>query len=267
MFEKIGSWFRSIGPDIVKTVAPVLLIVVVGLIATKIIMVMVDRALKKSKLEKAAHSLIKSMVRVALYLFVALAAIAELDIDISGVVALASVLTLAISLSVQNALTNVIGGVTLLCTKPFKSGDFVEIAAKSGTVDEIGMSYTKLVTGDNKVIYIPNSAVVSADIINFTVSGTRRVDLTVCASYDTPTEKVIKALYQAAKVPGVLEDPAPFASVNRYGDSSIEYVLRVWTAAEDYWDVNFAVNVKIRESFKNCGVEMSYPHLNIHVQK
>jgi small conductance mechanosensitive channel len=129
------------------------------------------------------------------------------------------------------------------------------------------MSYTKLMTPDNKVIYIPNSAVVSADIVNFTVSGTRRVDLTFSASYNAPTETVIKALYEAAKVPGVLSDPAPFASVSKYGDSSIEYVLRVWTKTNDYWDVNFAINEKVRETFRTAGVEMSYPHLNVHIEK
>ena len=267
MLQKFLDWIWNIGTALVEKIVPFTLIVVVGFIAIKIIMTILEKALEKSKLEKAAHGLIKSLVRVVLYLLVGLIAASSLGIDVTGVIALASVLTLAVSLSVQNALTNVIGGITLLYTRPFKSGDFVEIAAESGTVEEIGMSYTKLITPDNKVVYIPNSAVVSADIVNFTVSGTRRVDLTFSASYNTPTETVIKALYEAAKVPGALTDPAPFASVNKYGDSTIEYVLRVWTATDTYWDVNFAVNEKVRETFKDAGVEMSYPHLNIHVDK
>ena len=267
MFEKIFDWIWNIGTAIVEKIVPFILILVVGFIAIKIIMNIVEKALNKSRLEKAAHGLIKSLIRVVLYLLVGLIAASSLGIDVTGVIALASVLTLAVSLSVQNALTNVIGGITLLYTKPFKSGDFVEIAAESGTVQEIGMSYTKLLTPDNKVVYIPNSAVVSADIVNYTVSGTRRVDLVFSASYNTPTETVIKALLEAAQVPGALTEPAPFASVNKYGDSTIEYVLRVWTVADNYWDVNFAVNEKVRETFKNAGVEMSYPHLNIHVEK
>ena len=129
------------------------------------------------------------------------------------------------------------------------------------------MSYTKLQTPDNKIIYIPNSAVVSADIVNYTVSGTRRVDLTFSASYDAPTQTVIKALYEAAQVPGALTDPAPFASVSKYGDSTVEYVLKVWTATADYWDVHFAINEKVRDTFKAANVEMSYPHLNVHIEK
>ena len=267
MLQKFLDWMWNIGTSIVEKIVPFILILVVGFIAIKIIMSIVEKALTKSKLEKAAHGLIKSLIRVVLYLLVGLIAASSLGIDVTGVIALASVLTLAVSLSVQNALTNVIGGITLLYTKPFKSGDFVEIAAESGTVQEIGMSYTKLLTPDNKVVYIPNSAVVSADIVNYTVSGTRRVDLVFSASYNTPTETVIKALLEAANVPGALTDPAPFASVNKYGDSTIEYVLRVWTVADTYWDVNFAVNEKVRETFKDAGVEMSYPHLNIHVEK
>lgn len=267
MLQKLLDWMWNVGTSLVEKIVPFILILVVGLIVIRIIMNIVEKALAKSKLEKAAHGLIKSLIRVVLYLLVGIIAASALGIDVTGVIALASVLTLAVSLSVQNALTNVIGGITLLYTKPFKSGDFVEIAAESGTVQEIGMSYTKLLTPDNKVVYIPNSAVVAADIVNFTVSGTRRVDLTFCASYNTPTETVIKALQEAAKVPGALTDPAPFASVNKYGDSTVEYVLRVWTMADTYWDVNFAVNEKVRNAFQEAGVEMSYPHLNIHVEK
>lgn len=267
MPQKILDWLWGIGTALADRIVPFILILVIGLLIIKIVTRIVDKTLAKSKLEKAAHGLIKSLIRLVLLLMVGLTAASSLGIDITGVIALASVLTLAVSLSVQNALTNVIGGITLLYTKPFKSGDYVEIAAESGTVQEIGMSYTKLQTPDNKIIYIPNSAVVSADIVNFTVSGTRRVEITVSASYDTPTQSVLHALYEAAKVPGVLTDPAPFAALKSYRNSNIEYVLRVWTATDNYWDVNFAINAKIRETFRDGGVEMSYPHLNIHVDK
>ena len=267
MLDKFLDWLWSVGTAVVERILPFTLILVVGFIMIRIILNMVNKGLAKSKLEKAAHSLIRSLIRVVLYLLLGLIAASTLGIDVSGIIALASVLTLAVSLSVQNALSNVIGGFTLLYTKPFKSGDFVEIASESGTVNEIGMSYTKLITPDNKVIYIPNSAVVAADIVNFTVSGSRRVDLTISASYDAPTDKVIAALYEAAKVPGVLTDPAPFAAVNKYGDSAIEYILRVWTATDDYWDVNYTINEKVRETFRQSNIEMTYPHLNVHLQK
>lgn len=267
MLEKILDWLPNFGLTLAWRVVPFTMILVAGLIVVKIITTIINRALSKSHLEKAAHGLIKSLVRAVLFLLLGLAAASSLGIDVTGVIALASVLTLAVSLSVQNALTNVIGGITLLYTKPFKSGDFVEIATESGTVEEIGMSYTKLKTPDNKIIYIPNSAVVSADIINYTVSGTRRVEIIVNASYDAPTQAVLKALHEAADMPGVLTDPAPFAALTNYGDHSIEYALRVWTTSDDYWDVKFAITAKIREAFEANKVDFSYPHMNIHVAK
>ena len=268
ILDQLLTWFVGVGTALIDRVVPFCVIVGVGILLIQfVVLKLLDKILVKSKLEKAAHSLIKSLVRVVLYFVLGLIAASKLNIDVSSIIALASVLTLAVSLAVQSALTNVIGGFTLLYTKPFKSGDFVEIAAESGTVQEIGMTYTKLLTPDNKLIYIPNSSVVAADIINYTVTGTRRVDGTISASYTAPTEKVLEALYAAAKVPGALTDPAPFAAVNKYGDSSIEYVLRVWCGTDDYWDVNFALNKSVRDSFNQFGVEMTYPHINIHVEK
>lgn len=244
-----------------------ILLLMVGALLIRIIMSIIKRALRKSKLEKAAHSLIRSLVRTVLYLLLGLILASSLGIDVTGIIALASVLSLAVSLSVQNLLTNIIGGFTLLYTKPFKSGDYVEIASQAGTVREIGMTYTKLSTSDNKIVYIPNNAVVSAEITNYSVTGTRRVEVTVGVSYDCPAEQTIAALLEAAKVPGVRKDPAPFAAVANFGDSTVTYTLRVWTASDDFWSVKFAIHQNIPKVFKEMGVEMSYPHLNIHVEK
>lgn len=264
MFEKIKDWVLGVALD---QVFPALIIAVAGILIIRIIMVIVKKALEKSKLEKAAHSLIKSLTRVVLWILLALIVASALGVDVTGVVALASVLTLAVSLALQNALANVIGGFTLLYTHPFSSGDFVEIAGQSGTVEEIGLAYTKLATPDNKMISIPNSSVVAAQIVNYTVTGTRRVDVTVSASYEVPTQKVIDALLQAGTLDKVLLDPAPFAAVNRYGESAIEYVVRVWTKTEDYWDVNFAVQQNIKNVFDAQGIAMTYPHLNVHLDQ
>lgn len=261
------EWLTHLATSIANRILPFLFIMIAGILIIKIVLKIVNKALEKSKLEKAAHSLIKSLIRTVLYLLLGLIAASSLGIDVTGIIALASVLTLAVSLSVQNLLTNVIGGFTLLYTKPFKSGDYVEIASESGTVSEIGMTYTKLTTPDNKLIYIPNSAVVSADITNYSVTGTRRVDIAISASYDAPTQTVLDALYEAAKVDGVMADPAPFAAVTKYGDHAIEYTLRVWTATDDYWNVYYAMNEKVRTTFKESGISMTYPHLNVHLDK
>ena len=249
------------------SILPAIILLVIGILAIRIVVKIVTTALNKTKLEKAAHSLILSVVRVVLYILLGLMVATKLGIDVTSVVALASVLTLAVSLALQNIMSNVIGGFTILTTQPFHSGDFVEIAGQSGTVAEINMSYTKLETGDMKVISIPNSAVVAAQIVNYSASDVRRVDVNVSASYEAPVQKVIDAMVLAGTEDKVLLTPAPFAAVTGYGDSAIQYTLRVWVKNADYWDVYFAVNQKVKKIFDEQGIAMTYPHLNVHLDK
>ena len=265
--DMLAGWLASLGDFSLRNLLPAVILAAIAVVVVILVDKLVAKILAKSKLEKAGHSLIRALIKAFLVLLFGLIVASKLGIDVTGVVALASVLTLAISLSVQNLLTNVIGGFTLLSTKPFKSGDFVEIAGQQGTVQEISMTYTKLATPDNKIASIPNSAVVAAQIVNFSVSGTRRVDVAVSAAYSEDPEKVIAALCQAGKVDGILADPAPFAAVTRYGESAIDYSLRVWCKAENYWDVFFAVNQNVRAVFKEQGVAMTYPHLHVHLDK
>ena len=261
------DWLINLGSEASLRLLAFALILIVGIIVIQIILAILGKALKKTKMEKAAHTLIRSVTRILLYLLLGLAAASSLGIDVTGIVALASVFTLALSLSLQNSLTNLIGGFTLLSTKPFKSGDYVEIAGQAGSVTEIGMFYTVLTTPDNKITHIPNNSVVSADITNYTTTGTRRLSIDVSASYDAPTEKVLEALRDAANVPGILEDPAPFVALTGYGDHAITYTVRVWTKTEDYWIVHYAIHERIRECFAAHGVAMTHPHLNVHLDK
>lgn len=263
--NEIKELMANLGEYAKTAILPTVLLLVVGILVIRIVMRIVKKALEKSKLEKAAHTLIKTVIRVVLYVLLALIAASQLGIDTTSVVALASVLTLAVSLAVQNILTNVMGGFTLLYTKPFSSGDFVEIAGQSGTVREIGLAYTQLSTPDNKSIYIPNSSVTSAEIVNHTVLGTRRVDITVSASYDTPVQLVLDTLRKVGKVPTVLETPEPFAAVDSYGESAITYVLKLWCNTPDYWDTKYAVQQRLKTMFDEKGVKMTYPHLNVHL--
>ena len=271
IFEKVGSAIRSVfsflGTFTVSKILPAVVIAAVGFLILSLLLKAITNLLNKSKLEKAAHSLILSVLKVVGYVLLALIIASKLGIDVTGIVALASVLTLAVSLALQNLLSNVIGGFTLLYTKPFASGDFVEIAGQSGTIMEIGLSYTKLSTADNKLVSLPNSAVVAAQIVNYSSSETRRVDVNVSASYDAPVQKVIDALVLAGTVDNVLLDPAPFAAVTAYGDSAISYTLRVWVKNADYWDVFFTVNQNVKKIFDEQDIIMTYPHLNVHLDK
>ena len=265
--KQIKNWLSMAGAFAVKNVLPSVVIIVIGLLVIRLLIKLISGTLKKTKMEMAAISLIKSVVRIVLYLLLALIVASNLGIDVTGIVALASVLTLAISLSVQNALTNVIGGFTLINTKPFLSGDFVEIAGQSGTVKEIGLTYTKLATADNKIVSIPNSAVVSAQIVNYTTAGTRRVDVTISADYSCPVELVLEALREAGNVPTAFQDPAPFVAVKAYGESAISYVLQMWCKAEDYWTTSFDANRNIQAIFDAKGIKIARPHINVHLDK
>ena len=243
------------------------LLLVVGMLAIRIIRKVLQTSLEKTRLERAAHSLITSLANAALYILLGLTVASSLGIDVTSIVALASVLTLALSLALQNMVSNIIGGFTILYTHPFHSGDYVEIAGQGGMVKEINMSYTMLATADNKLISIPNSSVVAAQIVNYSAAETRRVEVLASASYDAPTQKVMDALIQAGTVDQVLLDPAPVAVITAYGDSAIQYSLRLWVKTPDYWDVYFLVNQRVKDIFDEQGIEMTYPHLNVHINQ
>lgn len=250
-----------------KKLMGTVLILVIGVLIIRVIMRIITAALEKSHLEKAAHSLIFSLARAAMYILLFLIAASQMGIDVSSIVALASVLTLALSLALQNMVSNLIGGFVILYTHPFHSGDYVEIAGQGGTVKEISMTYTVLATPDNRIISIPNSAVAAAQIVNYSSADSRRVELTVTASYDAPTQKVLDALVLAGTVDNALLNPAPSAVIVSYDDSAIRYSLRIWVKPEDYWDVYFQVNQRIKDVFDQQGIEMTYPHLNVHLDK
>ena len=269
--EKTGEMLMDIKEilqsPIVRRLGSAVILAAAGYLAVRLIMTVVRKALERSKLEKAAHSHITSLIRAGLYLILGLSVASALGIDVTGVVALASVLTLALSLALQNMVANVIGGFIILYTHPFRSGDYVEIANQSGTVTEINMTYTMLSTPDNKLVCIPNSNVTAAQIVNYSAAETRRVSIDVSASSDAPTQKVIDALALAGTVDSVLLEPAPQAVVTAYGDSAISYSLRVWVKTADYWDVHFAVMQRVKQIFDEQGIEMTYPHLNVHLEK
>ena len=267
MVDAFLDWMKDTGFGAANRMVTGALVLAVGLCLIKILLILIRRGLSATKLEKAAHTLVLSLAKVALYLLLGLSVASSLGIDVTGIVALASVLTLAVSLALQNMLNNVLGGFTLLSTHPFHSGDFVEIAGQSGTVEEINMTYTRLATPDNKLISIPNSAVTAAQIINYTASGTRRVEVKVSASYDVPPQKVVDGLIQAASMDNVLLEPAPMAALVNFGDSGMEYVLRFWTRAEDYWDLYFAANQRVYQVFLEQGIQIPYPHMTVELER
>lgn len=259
----------SIGELTLNSLLSVILVFIVCLIAVKIISRIIDKVMEKSKLETGIKGFIRNGVKVLLWIVAIIIVADKLGIETASLVALVSVAGLALSLSIQDTMANLFSGVTILTTKPFVSGDYVELDGASGTVSEVGLFYTTVTTIDNKIIYIPNGQVAAAKIVNYTRQDKRRVDLSFRASYDDPTETVKTALMDAVALDKrILIKPAePFAGLLSYNESSIEYVVRAWVKSEDYWNVYFELNENVRQIFKERGIQMSYKHINVHILK
>ena len=266
------SFFKSlsdikIGTMPLSALLGALLTFFICLVVISIILKLVSRSLNGAKkMGRTMKNFLLSAVRIALWIIAIIIIAGELGIPTASLVALLSVAGLALSLSVQGLLGNLFSGLTLLMTHPFADGHFVEVAGKTGTVRSIGLLYTTINTLDNVLVSIPNSDVVGSSINNYSAEPLRRVDMLFSASYGEPTEKVKNAIMEVVRADGrILDDPAPFVALNAYKDSVVEYVVRVWVKNADYWDVHFALNERVRESFARNGVAMSYAHMNVHL--
>jgi len=266
--EVLKTVGRTVGiPDLtLGGLLRVAMMVLLGILAIRLLMKMVDRVLERSKSVAAIKPYIHTAVNIFLWVLLALMLAGTLDVDVTSIIAMLSVAGLAGSMALQNTLSNLAGGLVLLVTKPFVVGDYVEADGVSGTIAAVDMSYTTFVTPDNKEIFVPNSQLSATKITNYNRLGRRRMDVTFTASYDAPTAQVRSAIEEAlAAIPGILDDPAPMVYLSEYQSSSIEYLTRLWTAADDYWTVYYALLEGVRESFARHGVEMTYDHLNVHI--
>ncbi|MBE6037869.1 MAG: mechanosensitive ion channel family protein [Anaerofustis stercorihominis] len=243
-----------------------LLTFIVCWFAGKFVLKLAERIIGKIPADRSLHSFLCSVAKVVVYFIIVLIVASSVGIDVTSLLAIFSVAGLAVSLALQGLLSNVASGVVLMVTKAFKSDDYVEVNGISGTVEEIGLIYTKIITPDNKVIHIPNSEISGAKIINYSTNELRRVDIIVSASYDNSTQQVESAVMKAvSRIGEILTDPAPFVKVSDYGASAISYTVRVWTKSENYWTVYFALMEGVRDAFEEDGVEMTYNHINVHM--
>ena len=260
-------WDKYLGTHALSKIIAAAILLVVCVVFIKILMRLTSRVLERSRLEKSAHGFIRTMVRLVL-VFIAIMLIAgTLGVDTSSLLAIFSIAGLAISLSVQNALSNTISAVMLLTSKPYKVGDYIAVSGMEGTVREIGILYTRLVTLDGRDIRIPNSQVLAGSITNYSSEENRRVVLTISAGYDANIETVKAALRRAAQDDRVLPDEPVFARVSKYADSCIEYTLRFLVRSADYWPVYFDVLENVKRVFDEAGIQMTYPHINVHMDR
>lgn len=244
---------------------PAIVILLIGFLLVKLLMKLLDKVLSRSKLDKTAFTILKSCVKVLLYTLVLLIAAGSLGIDVTSLVAIVSVISLAISLAVQSLLANVVSGVMLLTSHPFRVGDHVQLGTDSGIVKEIGLYYTKIDAFSGEMICIPNSDAASARICNYSVEAKRRIELTVSAAYAEDADKVKEAILAAAKHEKILPDPGPMVYLSECGASSVNYLLHLWVKAEDYATVKFAVTEAIKKRFDEEGITMPFPQLDVHM--
>lgn len=257
-FQKIFGGFSW-----TKLISAAILLVVCGVLI-KLILKATDRMLGRSRLDKAVHPFIRTIVKLVL-LFTAIMLIAgTLGVDTSSLLALLSVAGLAVSLALQNVLSNMASAVILLTTKPFQIGHFIEMGSVSGTVVKIGAICTDILTLNNQLVHVPNSEITGSTVTNYTASDKRRLEYKITASYDAPVEDVKAALLRAAEHPLRMQEMQPIARVNGYGESAIEYVLFLWIRPKDYMDVYYDVLENVKREFDAAGIEMTYPHINVH---
>lgn len=256
------SWGKMTLEQLITT----LVILVACLVAVRLVMALTRRLTGRSKMDERVRRYILGGVKAVLYLVTILIVAQSLGIPVTSLIALVSVFGLAVSLAIQDVLSNVAGGMVILFSKPFTIGDYVETSDGEGTVAEISLTHTKLDTYGGQRVMLPNKAVVAGKIINYSARGIRRVDHAITASYDDATEAVRAACLRAvSRTPHVLEDPAPAAVLTAYKESAVEYHVRFWADIDHFWDAYSFSLEEIRRCFAEDGLTMTYNHLNVHI--
>lgn len=265
-FKDLWNSIYNFAVNNFRTIVMFVLVLIGGLIVLKIALSIFRKMINRSHLKGTAGNFLISLIKTALVILYVIILLSMLGVDTTSLVAIFSVLTLAISLAVQDVISNLASGIMLVVTKPFEEGDFVDIGGSSGTVEQIRITCTKLRTGDNKVITIPNSTVTAASITNYSTKDTRRVDLTFSVAYGSDVEKVKSIILGViGKHELILTDPAPMVRLTEHGASSLDFVTRVWVNSDDYWTVNFDLKEQVLAALEGAGISIPFPQMDVHV--
>jgi len=249
-------------------IAMALAIFVIGRWLANILLNVLDRVMKKAGTDEMLISFVHSILSAIFLLFIIIASLDQLGVDTTSFIALIGAAGLAIGLALQGSLQNFAAGVLLIVFRPFKVGNFIETAGVSGVVEEIGIFSTTLKTGDNREIIIPNGSIYNGTITNNSARDTRRVDMVFGIGYNDDIRKA-KGLLQAILDADerVLKDPAPLIAVAELADSSVNFNVRPWVKAADYWGVMFDVTEKVKLTFDEEGISIPYPQMDVHINK
>ncbi|MBO5021530.1 MAG: mechanosensitive ion channel [Clostridia bacterium] len=243
-----------------------LIVLIVGTKCIKALVKFLKTSPKLDRLDDSLRSFLASFSTILLYILLIITIAMILGVPATSFITILASCGVAIGLALQGSLSNFAGGLMILFFKPFKVGDYIEASGESGTVVEISVVYTVLLTPDNKRITLPNGALTNASIKNYSSEETRRVDLTFSADYSSDVETVKKIILENIEAhPLALKDPAPFVRLSAHSDSALTYTARIWTKSTDYWDVYFDLTESVKLAFDKNNIKIPYPQLDIHI--
>ncbi|QYO69741.1 small-conductance mechanosensitive channel MscS [Vibrio cholerae] len=270
-FNQVNTWLTNNSDLLIQygvNVISAILILFIGNLVVKGVAGSVAKVLKKKEMDKAVVDFIHGIVRYTLFIIVLIAALSRIGVQTASVVAVIGAAGLAVGLALQGSLSNFAAGVLIVAFRPFKSGDYVEIGGVAGSVDSIQIFQTVLKSPDNKMVVVPNSAVIGGAITNYSRHETRRVDMVIGVSYKSDLQKTKRVLRETLeKDPRILKDPDITIGVLTLADSSINFVVRPWCKTEDYWKVYFDSMQAIKEALDANGIEIPFPQMDVHLNK
>ena len=249
-------------------IALALVIFYLGRAVVAMVVGAVSKLLRSRGMDEILVGFLSSILRWVLLLFVIIAALSQLGINTTSLVALLGAAGLAIGLSLQSSLSNFASGVMLIIFRPFTKGDFVEAGGATGVVDNISIFTTTMTSTDNKEIIVPNGSILSNNITNYSARPTRRVDMVFGISYDDDIRKAKQMLEEIiAADDRVLPDPAPVIALGELADSSVNFLVRPWVKAEDYWGLLWDTTETVKLKFDEAGISIPYPQMDVHLDK
>ena len=257
---------KTAGVDFAINLGIAIVIFVVGRIVAKLITAGVKKAMKAQDVDQILISFIGNLVYMILMVFIVIAAITQIGIETTSMVAIFGAAGLAIGLALQGSLSNFAAGVLIVLFRPYKIGDFIEAAGISGIVEEVQILTTVMRTGDNKRIIVPNGQVMSSIITNYSTNDTRRVDMVVGVSYEDDIDKVRETIQQLVDADQrILKDPECVIAVAELADSSVNFNVRPWVKTGDYWGVMFDLTEAIKKRFDEVGISFPFPQQDVHM--
>ena len=266
MFDLNGALERFAGKLALENILAAAVTLLVCLIATKVLLKVTRRLLSRTKLEERIRRYVQAGFKLLLYTLTVVFTAGSLGVNMTSLVALLSVGSLGVTLAAEDILGNVAGGLVILSSHPFTIGDFIESGGVSGTVEEISLNHTKLITPDGLTALLPNKELAASKVVNYTALGRRRIVWKMSASYDAPTETVKAACRRAVEATEhLLSDPAPAVYLTAFGDSGVDYTVYCWAKTGDFWATQFALAENLRAEFAKAGVEIPYNQLDVHI--